>query len=96
MQPPNPNEPGIRPEAQRSLLGGVLAKLDAVHQVRTTAMVLFIFFGMIYFCWREKFWQDPVTRFTCPFFSFCIGAYLFLSFREPVRRAWPKLKAFLK
>ena len=35
------------------------------------ATLLFIF--LLSYCWHERFWRDPVTRFTCPLLLFALS-----------------------
>lgn len=45
---------------------------------------------MVAVCWREKFWTDPVMRFTCPLLLFLLSlpvlSYYDFSFFEYFRR----------
>jgi hypothetical protein len=35
---------------------------------KTTLLLIFL----VSYCWHERFWRDPVTRFTCPLLLFLL------------------------
>lgn len=47
---------------------------------------------LISICWRERFWQDPVMRFTCPLLllllSLPVLSYYNFSFFDLIRRRY--------
>jgi hypothetical protein len=36
---------------------------------KTTLLLIF----SVSYCWRERFWRDPVMRFTCPLLLFVLS-----------------------
>jgi predicted metal-binding membrane protein len=59
---------------------------------KTTLLLIFV----VSYCWHERFWRDPVMRFTCPLLLFALSlpilGYYNFSFTQLFRKRKESLR----